>query len=149
MQTFIEKQQKGLLKKYHTLCGRLRMSPEDRLAMLMDNYGVQSSCDLNYNQLLELCNRLDMEANPKLKELDVWRKRLMAAIGAWLRAMNRTENIQYIKSIACRAAGRDSFNQIPLEQLRDLYNGFIKKKKNLAMVEQLTVDELDLLTMCN
>jgi hypothetical protein len=149
MQTLIDKQMAGLVKRYHRLCGLLRMSDDQRLSMLMQNYGVRSSLDLEYGQLLELCNRLDMEVNPELLKLDVARKRLMASIGGWLRAMGRIENIRIIKAIACRASEREDFNKIPLEQLRSLYAAFNKKKKDLAMVEQMTVDELDLLTMCN
>jgi len=146
--TFEDKQINGLIKKFHVLLGKTVAGSEGKEAIL-HSYGVGSSLDLSVAQLIEICNALEQVLNPKLAELDRNRKRLIASIGAWLRAMNRIDNIQIIKAVACRASKRDSFNEIPIEQLRSLYSAFIKKKKDLAMVEKLTVDELDLLTMCN
>jgi len=148
MQTLIEKQQKRLLRRFHTLCSRLGMDDETKRVMLYA-YGVDSSRDLSSRDLTDLCTKLEQTLNPQLIDLDVWRKRLIASIGGWLSAMSRPENIKIIKAIACRAAQADTFNNIPLERLRSLYSAFNKKKKDLAMVEKLTVDEVDLLTMCN
>jgi predicted component of type VI protein secretion system len=145
----MEKQRRGLIKKYHVLCGQLRLSVEDRRALLASNYGVESSRDLDCAQLLDLCNRLDLALHPPLMELDKARKRLIAAIGGWLRAMSRTENMGVIRAIACRASGKRRFNEIPLEQLRSLYGAFTRKRKDLAMVERMTVDELNRLTIMN
>lgn len=149
MKTLIEKQMTGLIKKYHTLCGRLGLSDEARRGMLLDGYGVASSRDLEYGDLLNLCNRLDMEANPQMKKTDEHRKRLMAAIGAWLRAMSMAENAGIIKGIACRAAQRERFNDIPLEQLRSLYAAFVKKRKDLQAVERMTAEQIDFLSFRN
>lgn len=146
--TFEEKQIKGLIKKFHTLLG-LTGSGEKAKEAILSGYGVTSSRDLSAAQLIEACNALDRELNPKLAELDRHRKRLIASIGAWLRAMNVQENIGKIKAIACRAAKRDEFNDIPLEQLRSLYSAFNKKKKDLETVEQLTKDELEYLSILN
>jgi len=149
MKTLIEKQKTGLIKKYHTLCGQIGMSKEDREFMLATNYGVFSSLDLEYNDLLQLCNRLEMEANPQLMKLDQARKRTMASIGAWLRAMNKQENLNIIKGIACRASKKDNFNDIPLEQLRSLYAAFNKKRKDLEMVEFMTAEQIEFLSLQN
>jgi hypothetical protein len=148
MQTLLDKQQKWLLKKFHTLCTRLGLDDETKRAMLYA-YGVDSSRDLSVRDLMDLCTKLEQTLHPQLEDLDKWRKRLMASIGGWLRAMSRAENMQIIKAIACRAAQADTFNAIPLERLRSLYYAFNKKSKDLAMVERLTADELDVLTLCN
>ena len=148
MKTIVEKQQKFLLKKYHTLCSQLGLDNDTKRDMVR-SYGVESSRDLSAKDLMDICTKLEQTLNPQLIDLNVWRKRLIASVGGWLKAMNRTENIQIIKSVACRASGKKHFNEIPMEQLRSLYNAFNKKKKDLQMVEELTMDELDILTLSN
>lgn len=151
--TFKDKTKNALLKKFHTLLGRTGIGSDGKEAILY-GYGVESSRDLTAEQLIEICNSLDMQLNPELAELDKARKRVFGAIGGWLQAMNIAPSNSstgggMIKAIACRAAGRERFNDIPLEQLRSLYSAFKKKGNDLAMVERLTGDRLDLLTMCN
>jgi len=142
MKTFEEKQQTGLVKKFHTLLGNYGIDNETKMSIL-SQYNVTSSVYLGIPELVEVCGLIENANNPKLKELDVWRKRLMGAIGGWLRAMNRVDNAQIIKGIACRAAKRDDFNDIPVEQLRSLYSAFKKKQKDLLMVEEFTMGELN------
>lgn len=148
MQTFVETEQKKLIKKFHALLAKAGIGADGKEAIL-SSFGVESTRDLSVRQLMEACAALDAHINPKRVELDKYRKRLIGAIGGWLRKMNRTENIGIIKAIACRASGKDSFNAIPLEQLRSLYNAFVKKQKDLRMVENLTIEELDILTLSN
>jgi hypothetical protein len=142
MTTTEDRRRKPLLKKYHTLCGALGLKDYEKAA-LVGAYGVQTSSDLEVWQLIQLCNTLEAKMGKgKNMELDVWRKRLIASIGAWLRAMNRRDNIDLIKGIACRAAGADSFNRIPAGQLRSLYNSFNKSKRDLTAVGDITAEEL-------
>jgi len=101
----------------------------------------------DYERMIE---RMRQElSTTKIPDLDAHRKRLIAAIGGWLRAMGQKETISIIKAIACRAAKHDTFNSIPIEQLRSLYAAFGKKQKDLANVENMTVDMIDLLTRQN
>lgn len=148
MQTFIEKENKRLIKWFHTL---LSDQPDSEAAKeaILSSYGVESTKELSNSQLTEACNGLHLTLNPKLQEEEKWRGRLMASIGAWLRAMGKKENSTIIKGIACRAARKESFSEIKIDQLRSLYNSFNKKKKDLLTVEQMTVDELDILTLKN
>ncbi|MDR1370919.1 MAG: hypothetical protein LBJ72_12480 [Dysgonamonadaceae bacterium] len=148
MQTLIETEQKRLIKKFHAMLGKAKIGTEGKEAIL-SSYRVESTKDLTVAQLIEACNAIDMYIKPELATLDGFRKRLIASIGGWLRAMNRTENIQIIKAIACRAAQVKTFNEIPLERLRSLYSAFNKKKKDLAMVEELTLEELNYLAIRN
>ena len=60
---------------------------------------------------------------------DVWRKRVMAAIGSWLRAAGEAETPAKIKAIACRAAQCGDFNAIPVSKLRGIYSEFSKQRK--------------------
>jgi 5-methylcytosine-specific restriction endonuclease McrBC GTP-binding regulatory subunit McrB len=148
MQTLVETEQKRLIKKFHTLLGRINRGDIAKETIL-HSYGVDSSRDLSAAQLIEACNDLDKILNPKLAELDAHRKRLMASIGGWLRAMNVSSNGAKIKAIACRAAKRDNFNDIPMEQLRSLYAAFNKKQHDLRSVELLTAEYIDFLSINN
>lgn len=148
MKTFSEKLQKPLLRKFHTLCGNLGMSKEDKREMI-EPYGVESSADLSVKDLIDLCTKLENISNPKLVELDKCRKRLIAAVGGWLKALGKQNDIKMIKAVACRAAEREAFNDIPLERLRSLYAAFTDKQKDLQTVRDMTIDELDILTYMN
>ena len=146
--TFMDKQKTFLVKKFHVLLGKAGL---DALAKegLLGGYHVESSKDLTVSQLVEVCDILDKMINPQLVDLDKWRKRLMAAIGGWLKAMGQKENISMIKAVACRASQRNSFNDIPLEKLRSLYAAFNKKQKDLSTVETMTADVVDVLSRLN
>lgn len=146
MQTVHEKY---LLKRLHTLLGRLGFDKEAKRDMLLSNYGVTSSADLTSKQLAELCDRLESQLNPQKKELDRGRKRLIAAIGGWLTKLGRENDIRQIKAIACRAAESKSFNDIPLERLRSLYSAFTNKQKDLKFVSELTKMEVEVSTYLN
>ncbi|MDR3226821.1 MAG: hypothetical protein LBT56_04025, partial [Prevotellaceae bacterium] len=130
----IDKQQKWLLKKFHTLCGRLGMSTEEKRAMIFDNFGVESSADISINELLTICFALEKQLNPDLQELDRWRKRAMAAIGGYLQATGQQNTCDKIKAIACRASGYDNFNKIPKQRLIDIYYAFKNKQKTFKQV---------------
>ncbi|MDR1681896.1 MAG: regulatory protein GemA [Candidatus Symbiothrix sp.] len=142
MMTITDKQFNGLLKKYHAICRQLKMDEDARMDMLMNNYGVTSSVELDFPQLLELCGILERQARPELAVQDKWRKRLMKSIGVWMENMGRESNAKLIKATACRAAGVDDFNRIPVERLRSLYNAFNKKNKDLEWVGGLTAEAL-------
>jgi len=140
--TFEDKTRNGLLKKYHTLCGRVGLSDDNRRAMLVSNFGVVSSADLSVQQLINVCGVLERELNPELAELDKWRKRLIKSIDVWLELVGKKKNIGYIKAIACRAAERNNFNDIPKEQLRSLYSAFTKAQKDQLAVNGLIIEIL-------
>ena len=146
--TFEDKQKNALLKKFHTLLGRTGAGNDAKEAILC-SYRVESSRDLSVAQLIEACNALDMQLNPALAKLDKLRKRLMASIGAWLQSMNLEQSAAKIKAIACRAARREQFNDIPAEQLRSLYSAFNKKKKDLQVAEEMTTENIQYLSQWN
>ena len=148
MQTLIETEQKKLIKKFHTLIGKVGGGNVRKEAILW-RLGVEHTNELSVHQLIEECDALILELNPKLAELDKYRKRLMASIGGWLRAMSILSDGAKIKAIACRASQRDNFNDIPLEQLRSLYAAFNKKQRDLRNVELLTSEYIDILSTNN
>lgn len=122
---------------------------EDGKREMLAAYGVASSRELDARDLLDLCDKIDRMFRPELAELDAARKRLIAAIFAWRRAMGKTAEMNEVKAIACRAAQADRFNAIPLERLRSLYSAFVKKRKDLAFVEKMTADEIDISAWVN
>lgn len=139
MQTLLDKQKTGLIKRFHTLLGKAGMDNEQKLAILAQ-YGVESSKDLSAYELLELCNKLDKMSNPQLIELDLWRKRLLAAVGGYLKAADvvAEDEIVLIKKVACIAAKKTEFNQIPLDRLKGLYNAFKNRESDIQTINKMT-----------
>lgn len=70
-------------------------------------------------------------------ELNQWRKRLIASIGGWLQLSGKEGGIEAIKAIACRAAGKSDFNDIPKGKLVSLYNAFLLKQNDLQTVKNM------------
>lgn len=142
MTTLIDKQQRLLLKKFHTLAGKAGMTQEEKRAIVL-SYGHESSKELTAYELMDACDKLDRIMRPDLEELDKCRKRLIASIFAWREAMGDKATMNEVKAIACRAAKANRFNAIPLERLRSLYGAFNKKTSDLEMVDDLTMEELN------
>lgn len=136
--TAIEKQEKSMRRTYHALAHRLGMTEDERHQMLIDNYGVESSADLDAHQLTDLIYTLDRLVNPS--NADVWRKRLIAAVCEYLRLMKRDESVYTARRIACRAARADNFNSIPNDRLKSLYNAFKKRCNDIKAVAVLTAN---------
>lgn len=141
MATVIEQTKTGLIKKFHTLMTKVGMDKFDKECILKD-FGATSSKDLTVVELIEVCTALEKMANPQLIELDKLRKRVMASIAAYLREMGYAENPENIKALACRASKCKSFNEIPIEKLRAVYNAFNHYKKAMVQVRELTEDIL-------
>lgn len=135
--------QAGVIKRYHTLCTNLGLSPEDKEALLAP-YGCTSSKDMETHDLIDVCASLAKELDKRTEGADIskLRKRVMAAIGAYLRSEGRFESPSIIKGIACRATGYRSFNRIPKERLRNLIGLFNDKVKDKRAVEAITAEEL-------
>lgn len=141
MTAIMDKQQKWLLRQFHTLCTRLGMTEEEKRA-LIEGYGVESSKDIDNHDLMNLCHTLELQLNKGAKEADRLRKRVIASIGGWLRLTGKQHTIDTIKSIACRATGYSDFNKIPNERLRNLYNTFRNKQKDMDAAERIAMELL-------
>ncbi|ETK05121.1 hypothetical protein T229_05210 [Tannerella sp. oral taxon BU063 isolate Cell 5] len=137
----MEKEKKRLVKRFHTLLGKAGID-DDGKRDILSAYGVKSSLDLDCRGLMEVCDRLTTLTTPGLAEADRWRKRVMAAIFSYCREMKREVTVNEVKAIACRAAGTKSFNRIPVDRLRSLYNAFKQRTKDLQTVDRMTVAEL-------
>ena len=130
------------IKKYHTLCSLLSLSPEEREALLSP-YGCSSSKDMETHDLIDVCASLAAELDKRTEGADIQRlrRRLIAAIACYLRLVGRVESLSLIKAIACRATGYRSFNKIPKERLRNLIGLFNDKVKDKRAVDALNTEE--------
>ena len=132
-------EQRKALKHFHALCGELRLSTEDKRA-IVEGAGADSSADLPAWKLQAICENLKRRANPKAAGMDALRKRVMGAVGSWLTAAGYTNNAEMIKTIACRASGYDRFNAIPVGRLHNLYHNFRNKQIDKIAAENLMRD---------
>ena len=128
MQTIMDRQQKWLVRRFHTICTKLQLSPDEKREII-HAYGCLSSADMSSDDLVDVCYKLEMTLDPKLAELDRWRKRVMKSIAVYLEIVDKKPTAELIKGIACRASSSSDFNKITLEQLRNLYSAFTKKNK--------------------
>jgi len=148
MKATCDSKQSGLLKKFHTLCTKNGMKPDEKSALIA-GFGVESSRELSVSQLQRACEALDSKVSSEVMEADMWRKRAMAAIGGWLRLISQPQDAIRIKAIACRATKHDSFNGIPKERLVNVYYLFLQKQKDFKAVDGITKEELETLTYLN
>lgn len=71
--------------------------------------------------------------------LDLHRKRLIAAIFKMLEDQGiNGKSFEYVKSIACKAANVDRFNDIPLPTLKSLYRKFGEKNLSSQVKELIS-----------
>ena len=129
---------RGLLKKFHTLCSILNLTDDEKHA-IVESFGVESSRDIDTHDLVDICAKLSDQANARERsgDIDKLRKRLMAAIGGYLKATNQASNASIIIGIACRASGYKDFNKIPRERLRNLIAAFNNKVKDAEAVDDV------------
>ena len=146
-----EQLNKRLIKRFYTLLSNVQ-NPSDAKAGILQSYRVTSTRDLSIDQLKEACDFLDQTVSAPPKALNESRKRLLAAIGGWYKAIGKVEaasNIDYIKATACRAAKKPAFNKIPLQQLINLYGLFCQKQRDNDTVEIIKAEEVDYLSIQN
>ena len=135
-----------LSRRYHTIATRLNMGDDERKAFL-SAWGVESSKDLTAAQLEEVCRALaDFNFD---NSLDKWRKRVIASVFGWFKLVGKPVEMDYVKGVACRAAGYKSFNAIPADKLRSLYHTFTHKSKIFRDTGELLNDELEQLAFNN
>jgi hypothetical protein len=147
-----DKQRQGLIRKYHTLCGKLGLTDDARREMLRQNYGVESSKELYTEELTALCAWLHGEVHGAEGKLQEARRRVFGAVGGWLDMVygkvpesdkaRRWERVQKIKAIACRQTRYDDFMKIPPERLANVSFLFSKKQKDMRQGEATISEEL-------
>ena len=134
----MDKIHRDILKKFHTLCSVLGLTDAEKRT-IVESYGVESSRDMDTHDLINVCGKLSAQANEKTGagEMDKLRKRVMAAIGSYLKTTGKESNATVIKGIACRATGHTDFNKIPRERLRNLVGAFNNKVKDAQAVNDI------------
>ena len=147
--------QKSLIRRFHTLLSKYKISNDAKMAMLA-GCGAESSTELGVTELLALCEAIEKQFTPGADELDKLRKRLMASIYGWRKAMGCPTTANEVKAIACRAADVPEgysvdirFNTIPKEKLNSLYSAFSKKSKDISIVSEMTDELITKLTILN
>lgn len=128
MKTIEEKEILRLIKKYHVMANQSGMEAEERRDFLKMLTGKESSKDCSYRELMEACKMLETMINPKVKQADYWRKRVLSACGRYVKALGNANhnNANYVKAVICRSAKVkvEDFNRIPVNKLQALYNSF-------------------------
>jgi len=71
--------------------------------------------------------------NEERKQLDRKRKGLLKAIFRWFELQGKVPTMDYVKGVACRAAGVYNFNQISIDALTRLYAEFCRKQEIAAV----------------
>ena len=130
---------RNILNKFHALCSVLGLTDAEKRA-IVESFGVESSRDMDTHDLINVCGKLSAQTNGKTGagEMDKLRKRVMAAIGSYLKTTGKGSNAAVIKGIACRATGYADFNKIPRERLRNLVAAFNNKVKDAQAVDDIT-----------
>lgn len=139
MSKAMDKIQSDILRTFHTLCGALGMSKEEKKE-LIKRYGVESSADIDTHELIDLCNALSKELDKRQGvNLSLLRKRVLACIGGWLDLTKPglEYNTDYIKAIACKATGCKDFNKIPRQRLQNVYNTFLDKQRDYKAISSI------------
>ena len=72
------------------------------------------------------------EGDPERVKLDRKRKGVIKAIFRWFELRGQQPTMEYVKGVACRAAGKTSFNEISPAELSRIYAEFCKKQKTVA-----------------
>jgi len=137
------------------LFGQLGIKDKDAIAEIVwehTNHRTHHTGELQFIEAMELIRSLESlckkprqttseridrmpEDTPERAELDRKRKGLIKAIFRWfeLRGVNTT--MQYVKAVACRAAGVDNFNDISSAALTRLYAEFCRKQKAVEAMQ--------------
>lgn len=77
--------------------------------------------------------RIDQKPDndPERLTLDRKRKGVIRAIFRWFELRGQQPTMEYVKGVACRAAGKTSFNEISPAELSRIYSEFCKKQKTV------------------
>jgi hypothetical protein len=149
--TMMEKDMNHYIKRFKTFLNNGGIDRNAELAML-SAYGVESCKDMNLHELIELCAKVELMVNPDLAKLDKLRKRVIATISGYIVSTGRECGIEYIKTIACRAAEVNEFNRISETALNSIIGEFARKQKvakNVKAIKAGVEDEMRALAAMN
>lgn len=150
--TMLDKEQLRYIKRFKTLLNVGQIDRSAELAML-SAYGVESCKDMSAYELLELCNKLELQVKPDVAKIDKLRKRAIATINGWLENTGKIGmSLEYIKTIACRAAETNEFNRISESSLNSIVAEFNRKQKvqrNAKSIKDEILNEVKITSTLN
>lgn len=123
-----------ILRKYHTMCGLAGLKDYEKVALL-EQYGVESSTQLETHDLIDLCGflqkRIDERSGTAHAEMDALRKRCIKALCMYIDAkgIETTDKIAYVKEMACRSAKKKVFNKLTAAELRGVIGYFNNERQ--------------------
>lgn len=132
----ISKEKKLLIKRFHIALsnnGMMKQKP-----IILESFGVESTKQLDEAELQHVIDDLTGEA-------DKWRKRVIAAIFGYSKTINMEYKTDTVKAVACRAAGHEKFNSIPVSRLRDIYFEFVRKTKTIDNSRDFKAEQIEYL----
>ena len=138
------------------LFGQLGVNDKDAIADIVNDFTsgrTTHTSELEFIEAMELINylrgirinkrqtiseRIDEMVDDALDrvELDRKRKGVLKAIFRWGELQGLEYTMDYVKAIACRAAGVNRFNEISPVALSRIYHEFCKKQKTVAVKKE-------------
>lgn len=142
-QTIVNLRSKEQNRKLWWLAGQLGLNKEAMANMISDlTMGrTYHSSELSYIEARNLITFLSKTLNPPNSvssaktDLDRKRKGVIKAIFRWLELRGISNvSVEYVKGIACRAAGRMQFNTITAGELTRIYAEFCRKQEAQSVI---------------
>lgn len=139
MNTTTDKRTLNQNRKLYWLLNRLNLK-ESVADLVADETGGRTThtSELTFIECMNLIRRLERytrmaQEHPASlditkEKMDRKRKGVIKAICAYGELCGRQYTVEYAKSIACRAAARDDFNDLTEKELTRIYNEFCRKQ---------------------
>lgn len=143
-----DKRKNGLIKKYHALVRDAKISDDDKLVLLA-NWKVTSSKDMNVNQLIEVCDFLSQMVDPEKAELEKWRDWVITCVKSYGKVMGANYSNEYAEGIVCAATKIDNFNDISKKRLQGIYNQFKKSKNDAMLTKEIIINDVKAVAAMN
>lgn len=127
-------------RKLYWLFGRIGISNKDAISEIVLDYTngrTSHTSELTFIEARGLIASLDelfkkrRESKPVTDELYRKRKGVIKAIFRYFELRGKVPTVDYVKAVACRAAGTDSFNQISSASLSRIYAEFCNKQRTI------------------
>ena len=138
-------------RKLHYMCKALRINKDMLEGMVLDytNGRTEHSSQMFKDECADMLNFLDRTLKPKSERrtgagkadfvtLDRKRKGVLKAIFAYCESQGMQPSMEYVKSIACKAGGKDDFNKLSPAELSRIYAEFCKKQKAAQVKKEIT-----------
>lgn len=131
-------------RKLYWLFGKFGVKDKDAIAEIVWEFTGRTchTSELTFIEARGLIGSLEdlMKKKHKLKpatdELDRKRKGVIKAIFRWFELRGKVPTMDYVKAVACRAAGADSFNQISSASLTRIYAEFCNKQRTVGAMRE-------------